>query len=287
MTSGYYSESVLGLNFSNNFFAGYNFRGLALGATIKVAYRSMPDYSDDYSGNIIEDSGLSQSAFALLGDFGLRTSFNFGKFFISREPNFHIGLSLMNLGLAFENEGLDLAVPTKINAGIAWTFAKPVTINLEVQKPLNLSNMSKSEKMAFGGGFSFAFTKNFAFQTGFLLKGGNPKISLGAEFPVKILLLNINYTFDLSSSLSPINRFSLSAKLNLGDRGRQDTQAKIDELYVKGLQLYAEGYIAEAIDAWEEILVYNKNFDPAIYALETAKETLALQIKIREIQTLD
>lgn len=287
MTSGYYSESVLGLNFSNNFFAGYNFRGLALGATIKVAYRSMPDYSDDYSGNIIEDSGLSQSAFALLGDFGLRTSFNFGKFFISREPNFHIGLSLMNLGLAFENEGLDLALPTKINAGMAWTFAKTATINLEVQKPLNLSNISKSEKMAFGGGFSFAFTKSFAFQTGFLLKGGNPKISLGAEFPVKILLLNINYTFDLSSSLSPINRFSLSAKLNLGDRGRQDTQAKIDELYVKGLQLYAEGYIAEAIDAWEEILVYNKNFDPAIYALETAKETLALQIKIREIQTLD
>ena len=287
MTSGYYSESVLGLNFSNNFFAGYNFRGLAFGGTIKVAYRSMPDYTDDYSGNIIEGSGLNQSAFALLGDFGLRTSFNFGKFFISRKPNFHIGLSLMNVGIALENEGLDLGLPTKINAGIAWTFAKPATINLEMIKPLNLSNISKSEKIAFGGGFSFAFTNSFTFQTGFLLKGGNPKISLGAEFPVKILFLNINYTFDLTSSLSPINRFSLSAKLNLGDRGRQDTQDKIDELYVKGLQLYAEGYITEAIATWEEILVYNKNFDPAIYALKTAKETLELQIKIREIQTLD
>lgn len=287
MTSGYYSESVLGLNFSNNFFAGYNFRGLALGATIKVAYRSMPDYSDDYSGNIIEDSGLSQSAFALLGDFGLRTSFNFGKFFISREPNFHIGFSLMNLGLAFENEGLDLALPTKINAGIAWTFAKPATINLEVQKPLNLSNISKSEKMAFGSSLSFDFANNFSLQAGFLIKGGNPKLSVGAEFPVKIMLMNINYTFDLTSSLSPINRFSLSAKLNLGDRGRKNIQNKIDELYVTGLQLYAEGFYAEAISTWEEILIYDKNFDPAIYALKTAKETLALQIKIMEIQTLD
>ena len=287
MTSGYYSESVLGLNFSNNFFAGYNFRGLAFGGTIKVAYRSMPDYTDDYSGNIIEGSGLNQSAFAILGDFGLRTSFNFGKFFISREPNFHLGLSFMDLGLAFENEGIDFGLPTKINAGIAWQFLNPVTITLEAQKPLNLANINKSEKIAFGGGLIFAFTNDFAFQTGFLLKGGNPKISLGAEFPIKKLLLNLNYTFDITSSINPINRFSLTAKLNLGDRGRQNIQNKIDELYVTGLQLYAEGFYAEAIAAWEEILIYDKNFDPAIYALKTAKETLALQIKIMEIQTLD
>ena len=97
----------------------------------------------------------------------------------------------------------------------------------------------------------------------------------------------LNYTFDITSSLSPINRFSLSAKLNLGDRGRQDIQNKIDELYVTGLQLYAEGNTKDAISVWEEILTYNKNFDPAIYAIKTAKETYALQIKIMEIQTLD
>ena len=287
VAAGYYSESVIGLNFSKNFFAGYNFKGLAFGATIKAAYRSMPDYTDDYSGNIIDDSGINQSAFALLGDFGLRSSFNFGKFFISREPNFHLGLSLMNLGIALENEGIDLSLPTKLNAGLSWNLFKPFILNLEVQKPLNLANIQKSEKIAFGGGFSFVFVKDFSLQTGFLLKGGNPRISLGAEFPVKILLVNINYTFDITSSLSPINRFSLSAKLNLGDRGRQDIQNKIDELYVTGLQLYAEGNTKDAISVWEEILTYNKNFDPAIYAIKTAKETYALQIKIMEIQTLD
>lgn len=287
MTSGYYSESVLGLNFSNNFFAGYNFRGLAFGGTIKLAYRSMPDYTDNFTGEIITDSGLSQSAFAILGDFGLRTSFNFGKFFISREPNFHIGLSLMNVGIALENEGIDLGLPTKINAGIAWQFFKPVTITLEAQKPINFSNVTKSERLAFGGGLIFAFTDNFSFQTGFFLKGGNPKFSLGAEFPIKKFSITANYTFDATTSLNPINRFSLTAKYNFGDRGRQSIQNKIDELYVTGLQLYAEGFYAEAIATWEEILVYNKNFDPAIYALKTAKETLALQIKIMEIQTLD
>ena len=287
MTSGYYSESVIGLNFSNNFFAGYNFRGLAFGATIKVAYRSMPDYTDNFSGDIIIGSGLKQSAFALLGDLGLRTSFNFGKLFISREPNLHLGLSIMNLGIAFENEGLDLSLPTRINAGVAWTFLKPATISIEIQQPINLANISKSEKMAFGSSFSFNFTKDFSIQAGFLVKSGNPKLSIGAEFPVKIMLMNMNYTFDLTSSLSPINRFSLSAKLNLGDRGRQNIQNKIDKLYVTGLQLYAEGFYAEAISTWEEILIYDKNFDPAIYALKTAKETLALQIKIMEIQTLD
>ena len=287
VSAGYYSESVLGLNISNNFFAGYNFKGLAVGATLKVAFRSMPDYSDDATDQIIEGSGLNQSAFALLGDFGLRSSFNFGKFFISREPNFHIGVSLMNLGVAFENEGVDLSLPTKVNAGISWNMFRPVILNLEIQKPVNLANISKSEKISLGTGISFVIDENFSFQTGFLLKGGNPRISLGAEFPVKILLVNLNYTFDMTNSLSPINRFSLSAKLNLGDRGRQNIQDKIDELYVKGLELYAEGHYEEAISTWEEVLSYNPRFDPAIYALKTAKETLALQIKIMEIQTLD
>ena len=287
VSAGYYSESVLGLNFSNNFFAGYSFKGFAVGGTLKVAFRSMPDYSDDATDQIIEGSGLSQSAFALLGDFGLRTSFNFGKFFISREPNFHIGVSLMNLGMAFEREGIDLSLPTKVNAGISWNIFRPVIINLEIQKPVNLANINKSEKISYGTGICFVIDENFSFQTGFLLKGGNPRISLGAEFPVKIMLVNLNYTFDMTSSLSPINRFSLSAKLNLGDRGRQNIQDKIDELYVKGLELYAEGQYEEAISTWEEVLLYNPRFDPAKYALKTAKETLALQIKIMEIQTLD
>ena len=82
------------------------------GYHISGQQKNIVDYIKSiYSGNIIEGSGLNQSAFAILGDFGLRTSFNFGKFFISREPNFHLGLSFMDLGLAFENEGIDIVRP--------------------------------------------------------------------------------------------------------------------------------------------------------------------------------
>ena len=44
VNSSFYSESILGLNVSYNILAGYNFKGLATGATIKLGYRSMPDY---------------------------------------------------------------------------------------------------------------------------------------------------------------------------------------------------------------------------------------------------
>ena len=45
-------------NISYNFLAGYDFKGLALGATIKSAFRSVPDYTDNDTDAIISLSGL-------------------------------------------------------------------------------------------------------------------------------------------------------------------------------------------------------------------------------------
>ena len=211
-SSGYYSETTSALNISYNFLAGYKFKGIATGLTLKGAYRSIPNFADNNTNELIAGSGFAQSAAAVMIDAGIQLRFNFGKFFISREPNFSLGLALTNFGIGVTGFGsdngliLDDPLPSKVAIGLSYQIIKPLTIALEFQQPINFFDFSKSEKWAAGIGAHLQFTDFFAMQTGFLLRGGNPRFSMGAEFLANKVLLNINYTFDLTSSINPINR---------------------------------------------------------------------------------
>ena len=79
----------------------------------------------------------------------------------------------------------------------------------------------------------------------------------------------------------------MSAKVNLGDRGRNKEQETVDNLYTDGLYLYSEGHMVEAISVWNEALIIFPRFDPAIKGIKAAQDVLDLQQKIKEIQTLD
>lgn len=291
VSNGYYSESIVGFNLSHNFLAGYRFRGISVGFNAKAAYRSVPNYSSDETNKLIPKSGLNQSGIAVVGDLGVKSSFNFLKFFVSRTTNFNIGVSMNNIGIGFTNLAntfkLDSPVPTRLNAGFSWNILEPFTLAFEFTKPLNLLAIQQSEMWSASTGFSYAFTKDFSVEGGFLLKGANPKISLGSTFSVNSLVMNLCYTLDFTTSVNPFNRISFSAKANFGDKNRQEQQNKIDVLYSEGLTLYSAGYAEEAINKWKEILSYDKNFDPAIDAIKTTEATLELQRRIVEIQTLD
>ena len=68
VAGSYYTESVAAFNASYNLLAGYDFKGLATGITLKTGWRGMPDYTDNNTDAIIAGSGLSQSALALMAD---------------------------------------------------------------------------------------------------------------------------------------------------------------------------------------------------------------------------
>ncbi|NLM01680.1 MAG: UPF0164 family protein [Treponema sp.] len=290
-SGGYYSETTATLNFAYNFFSGYKFKGLAFGANIKAAYRSVPDYADDFSMTIIEKSGLSQSAIAFMADLGFQIRFNLAKNFSSRDPNFQIGLVATNLGAAFtgldKGAKLDDALPTHFALGISYQVVRPVILTLEFRQPINILDVSKSEMFSAGFGLSVQCTHFFSFQTGFLLSGANPRFSFGTEFEVKKFFINVNYTFDMTSSINPVNRISLCAKMNLGDKGRKALQEEVDSLYIEGLQLYNEEMLEEAIDVWKQSLALDPSFDPAKEGIENAQNMIDLIRRIKEYQSLD
>ena len=114
-----YSETTALFNISYNILAGYYFKGIAIGANVKTAWRSMPDAS----GSVINAQSLSRSALALASDVGIMLRFNCGKFFGSREPNLRVGVNLLNAGAAITGFGekieFDDPLPTSTSFGLS------------------------------------------------------------------------------------------------------------------------------------------------------------------------
>ena len=291
VAANYYTESIAAFNASYNILAGYDFKGLATGITLKAGWRGMPDYTDNDTGAIIAGSGLAQSALAVMADVGIMMQFNFFKFYSSRDPNVRIGVSVQNLGLSFTGFGSEVQkddpLPTTIAAGISVKLIKPITLSADFVQPINLMEPDIYLIPYFNTGLSIQFASFVSLLAGFSLKGANPRISTGFEFEVAKIRLNMNYTLDLTTSLAPLNRISLSAKILLGDKGRSITDSQVDEYYQLGLKYYADANWEDAILVWEEALKLNKRFDPAIQGIQSARYQIEMFQMIKESLQLE
>ncbi len=281
-SKGYYSEAVATLNASYNLLAGYYFTGLSVGANLKGAFRLMPDYSDD-EGNVIAGSGKSQSVFAPMVDLGSLTRFNVLKFYQAREKNASAAVVLKNMG----PPALDEPLPTALTAGVSYKPIRPLLIAFDYSIPINLQDPALSERHYWACGVSTTVTKFLTMRTGLLAKGTNMRFTIGSAVTLMGIDIDINYTLDLLTQLQPLNRVSLGARFNLGDGGRGEKTKKVDELYLRGLEEYANGNLDEAIRYWEEALVLDRGFDPAREGLQTIKAARALEERIDDIRRLE
>ncbi|TFG61156.1 MAG: hypothetical protein E4H36_10905 [Spirochaetales bacterium] len=276
VSKGYYSETVATVNVSYNFFSSYYFYGVALGSNVKVAYRHLPEaiYPDQ------------SSAMAML-DIGLLTRLNFAKFYASRSKNFSVGLVLKNLGppLLLPEYGPSAMepLPTQITAGVAYSPIRPITIALDFNLPISFYADYPAEQWSFAGGTDIAFTDFFSIHAGFRFKGATPRLSIGSTIDLNKITFVLNYTLDMATQVGALDRFSVEAKLKIGDRGRAALQAKIDELYTAGLEAYAGGNIKDAIAKWEELLKIDPEFQPAAQLLKTAQNALSLEQQMEQI----
>ena len=291
VAGNYYTETVAAINASYNLLAGYDFKGLAAGITVKTGWRGMPDYTDNDTGAIISGSGFAQSGLSIMADLGIMLQFNFLKFYSSRDPNVRIGISAQNIGVSLTGFGdkiqLDDPLPSTVAAGISVKLIKPVTLSFDFVQPLNLFDIGTYLIPYFNSGVSIQFASFVSLLAGFSLKGANPRISTGLEFEVAKIRLNMNYTLDLTTSLAPLNRISLSAKILLGDKGRSITDAQVDEYYKLGLKYYADAQWEDAILVWEEALKLNRRFDPAIQGIQSARYQIEMFQMIQESLQLD
>jgi hypothetical protein len=288
VSKGDYSEGVATLNISYNFLAGYYFSGISLGVNLKGAFRLMPDYTDtddqgNNDGTIISGSGLSQSTVMAMADIGLLSRFNLFKFYIAREKNTSLALVVRNLGPPAQDEPL----PTSVTAALAYKPIRPITLAFDFTYPLHMQNIALSEKPYWAAGMSVGITDFLSMRAGILGRNGGYRVTIGSAVELGKIVLDLNYSLDLLTQFTPMNRISLGVRMNFGDQGREETAGKVDLLYLAGLEAYSGGNTAEARTYWEQALDLNPRFDPAREGLTLIENSAALDTRIDEIQTLD
>jgi len=272
-STGAYTESVVTVNASYNFFRNYYFDGLSLGASFKTGYRGI-------SQSLVEN----QNALSLMGDIGAISRFNFLKFYASRDKNFSVGLSVKNIGTELISNPDPL--PSSVTAGIAYSPLRILTLAFDVNQPFYL-NGEDAELISYAFGMDLHATSFLSVQSGFLLKTGKPRLTLGSEVKIQSFSIYTNYTLDLTTQFEAMDRMSVSLKWDLGDRGRTTIRDKVQDLYLEGLEAYAKGRYNDAIALWEECLQLDEEFIPAQEMIDTTKKSLDLEEEMKELQRVE
>ena len=287
-----YSETTALFNVSYNIRAGYYFKGIAIGANVKGAWRSMPDAS----GSVISAASFSRSALALASDAGIMLRFNCGKFFASREPNLRIGVNLLNAGGAITGFGekieFDDPLPTSTSFGLSYRPIKRLLAAAEFKQPLNFSDIGEYVPPSAGCALEIDATDFFSLLAGCRFDGGENGmrlqfggVAVGVGFTLfQRVRLNVNYTFDRFTSFHPVNHISAGVKILLGDGGRAKRQSEVEGLYGKGLKLFADGDFTGAVAVWNKALAIDRSFSPAKKGIKSAQKQLALRERIRNSQ---
>ncbi|MBN2352597.1 MAG: UPF0164 family protein [Spirochaetales bacterium] len=270
--SGYYIESIITANISYNFFKSYYFGGISLGANIKAAYMGVP-------ASIYPD----QSLITAMVDVGILTRFNFLYFGKSVENNFALGATFKNYSPFATGDPL----PTLATFGISYAPIRPLLFAFDFNLPISLDPSIPAERYYFAGGLCITFSPSVVVEAGVKFKGGNPMVTVGSTIDLATVSFAVNYNLDLSNTMNPLDKFSLSAKFNLGDSGRQDKRVMADELYLQGVKLYANDKLEEAIAVWEKVLEIDPGYTPARDNIAIAKRKLELQKEIKDRQIYD
>lgn len=264
-----YLEGMTGVNLSYRFLHDFYFEGIAVGTNLKIGYRHLPE--------VIEPG---QSGLGFMGDFGMLTRFNFLKFYSARERNLSLGLSLRNLGPPVLEEPL----PTLVTAGIGYKPLRPWLVSFDLLYPIQPFSDLPAEYPGFGVGSSVQVTNFFSIQTGFLYRGANPRATLGASVDLSRVRLTTNYTLDLTTQPGAVDRFTVEAAFNLGDRGRSLRRAEAEERYLDAVVAFAEGRLETAVELAEDAVEIDPDFTPAREIGETAGESLRIQRELESIR---
>lgn len=271
MSRGTISETVATANVAYNFLRSYSFPGLAAGASVKAVYRHVP-----------ADIAYGQSILGLMADVGMQTSFSLVKLQHWTLPNVSVGLVLKNLGISTMP---DESLPLTASAGVAYAPLRAWLLAADFNLPLSLdADPARDWDLAFGT--SVAVAEFLSLQAGLHLAPGNPKVSVGADIDLGTVSVTANYNLDMSAiARNPADKFSIQARLDLGDGGRAARRAEADELYTEGLREFSLGHLEKAIALWDRVLQIDDAYTPAEQYRAIAVATLKTQSEAAAVGT--
>jgi hypothetical protein len=268
VSGGRYSEGTVGVNLSYNMLRSFYFPGIAVGATLKSAYRYVP-----------QQIAADQSAVGFAADIGVLSRFDLLKTYSSRSANFAVGVTARNFGPPVRDEPL----PSQVTAGIAYSPARPVVVATDLIVPVSLAPGVPAPSVAGAAGVSVRVTPFFTAQSGVLLRWEGSRFSIGATMELTDFSIDVNYNLDLATQFTNLDRFSVQARLNFGDDGRGALRDLVDRYYLEAWQASAVGRLETAIEYSRKALELDPTFTPAQELLSVSLDTRELQRDLRAI----
>jgi len=265
---GWYTEMIAISGISYNFLRSFYFGGISVGSALKVGYRGVSASLEP-----------NQNAMSLMGDFGIMTQFNFLKTYTARDMNWGAGVVLKNLGAEFIEDADPL--PTYASVGLSYKPLRPLTLALDFNYPFNLDGKT-AEKLSVALGVNAELSSFLSTHTGVLIKAGKPRFALGADINLEKFTVQTNYTLDLSSRLELLDRVSIAIKIDLDTVRQFIVRDDAQELYLRGLEYYAEGNLETAAEYFRNSLLIDPTFTPAEEMLERVNISLELDEELRK-----
>jgi hypothetical protein len=202
--NGYFTEAVLAGNVALQLLALSGDGGIAAGANLKAAVRSVP-----------EAVAPGQSAMAFAMDIGVLARLQMMSFSGPGPANFGVGAVLRNVTTGAIPVGYPL--PTAVSLGVSYAPVRPVTIDVDVDIPVSLTGGGVPVESIDGAvGLELRMTSFLAVHTGVRLKGDNPRFALGVQLDLGAVDLVVNYALDLMGGVNPLENYSVAATIPLG-----------------------------------------------------------------------
>lgn len=206
ISRGYFSEILITANGSMRLVDVPDRFSLAVGVNAKGIFR-----------HVSESIAADQSAFALPLDVGILSRFPLPSFSSVKTTNASFGVALKNLAPTVYPAGYP--VPTVLSAGIAYSPARCLLLAFDANLPISFdSGAYPAAQIDFAGGLELQVTRFLAFHGGLHLKADNPRVSVGSAIDVGRIGFILNYNVDLMGGLNPIDMFSATVALDLGDK---------------------------------------------------------------------
>jgi hypothetical protein len=206
VSTGYFSEILITANGSMSLADVPDRFSLAVGVNVKGILR-----------HVSESIAADQSALALPLDVGILTRFRLPTFSSDKTTNAAFGAVLKNLAPTVYPAGYP--VPTIVSAGIAYSPARALLLSLDANLPISFDGGAfPAAQFDLAGGLELRITRFLAFHGGLHFKADNPRVSVGSAVDVGRFDFILNYNVDLMGGLNPIDMFSASVALDLGDK---------------------------------------------------------------------
>jgi hypothetical protein len=206
ISTGYFSELLITANGSMRLVDIADTFSLSVGVNVKGIFRY-----------VSEAIAADQSAFALPLDVGVLARFPLAPFSSDRTRNAAFGVALKNIAPTVYPAGYPL--PTILSVGISYAPVRALLLAVDANVPISFDAGSfPAAQFDLAGGLDLRVTRFLAFHTGLHFKADNPRASVGSTVSLGRIDFNLNYNVDLMGGLNPVDMFSATVALDLGDR---------------------------------------------------------------------